>query len=121
MPTDPCLTRCDFDSRAFGFPYYRLIRSDFEALPSELRGLAREGPFAADAKVPADDVAASHALFRCGFQKVCMQIVFFHDLSGAPRGLTNVGVTIADPVSPAAHAWAFRCRFLSPAAGETLS
>jgi GNAT superfamily N-acetyltransferase len=93
VSTGPCLTKSEFDTRAFGFPYYRLTRPDFTVLPSELRALAIVGPFAADGKISAGDLHSTHELLRCGFRKICMQIKFYHRLEGCTGG---DGISVTD-------------------------
>lgn len=75
-----CLIPVDFESRAFGFLFYRVMRFDEGQLRTELAGVADSRPMAADSKVSADDVVANHGLMRLGFRKVCMQIALRHDL-----------------------------------------
>ena len=78
----PCLVPVEFDTQAFGFPFYRVIRFDETCLAAELAALGDSGPMAADAKRAADDVAAAHVLQTLGFRKVCMQITLRHNLDG---------------------------------------
>ncbi len=78
----PCLLRSEFDSRAFGFPFYRVARFDEAQVRAELSALSGEPSLAVDAKTPADDVIAQHGLMRLGFRKVCMQVVMEHGLGG---------------------------------------
>jgi GNAT superfamily N-acetyltransferase len=80
-----CLVPVDFESRAFGFPYYRVVRFDERQLCTELAAVADKRPVAADSKVSADDVVTSHGLMRLGFRKVCMQITLRHDLTALPE------------------------------------
>jgi GNAT superfamily N-acetyltransferase len=80
-----CLIPVDFESRAFGFLFYRVMRFDEGQLRTELAGVADARPMAADSKVSADDVVASHGLMRLGFRKVCMQITLRHDLTLPPE------------------------------------
>jgi GNAT superfamily N-acetyltransferase len=89
-----CLEQVDFDSRAFGFPYYRLSKVDADLLPSEIAALQSIGRFAADGKFPSGDLATSRILMQCGFRKTCMQITLSHDLRGAFT--PSVDVIIAD-------------------------
>lgn len=80
----PCLTPVEFESRAFGFPYYRVTRFDERQLGEELAALAEVRPMAADFKTSADDAGTSHGLTRLGFRRVCMQITLRHDLKTLP-------------------------------------
>ena len=52
-----CLVRQDFDSEAFGLPFFRLARLDPELLGGEMRRIARLPGALADARLPA---AARH-------------------------------------------------------------
>ncbi len=67
------LVPVDFDTRAFGFPFYRVIRFDEQRHTRDLDTLRDLRPFAADPTAPADDVAGAHTLLRLGFRKVCMR------------------------------------------------
>jgi GNAT superfamily N-acetyltransferase len=78
----PCLVAMEFDTQAFGFPFYRVVRFDEDRLAAELAALGDSALMAADAKRPADDVAGAHALETLGFRKVCMQITLCHHLGG---------------------------------------
>jgi GNAT superfamily N-acetyltransferase len=88
-----CLVPVDFDTQAFGFPFYRVVRFDEERLTRDLDTLRDLRPFAADAKVAADDVAGTHALLRLGFRKVCMQVTLERDPAGAIEGDSEVRIT----------------------------
>lgn len=94
-PESPCLVRVDFESRAFGFPFYRVMQFDEGMLCGELAAAADARPMAADAKAPAGDVATGHGLMRAGFRKVCMQITLRHAVA-PPAGLPDARVRIAD-------------------------
>lgn len=97
MPSESqCLVRADFDSRAFGFPFNRVVRFDERQLGAELRAAAGARPMATDCKAPAEDVVATHGLMRLGFRKVCMQITLRHDLAALPAETRSSEVRIAD-------------------------
>ncbi len=85
--TEPlvCLEPVEFDSAAFGFPYYRVTRLEEDGLAAEVDALLRNGRMAADAKRPADDVAGTHALMKLGFRKVCMQVTLQWRTAGSPE------------------------------------
>jgi GNAT superfamily N-acetyltransferase len=78
-----CLNPVDFETRAFGFPFFRVTDLSEDVLRQELAALGDLRPMAADAKAPAENVAQSHALQRLGFRKVSMQVTFERDLNGA--------------------------------------
>jgi GNAT superfamily N-acetyltransferase len=74
-----------FETRSFGFPFYRVLHFDEPRLRTELASVAGECPMGADCKVSAGDVAATHGLMRLGFRKVCVQITLRHDLTEIPE------------------------------------
>ena len=93
---EQCLVPVEFDSRAFGFPFYRVTRLDEAELRRELEAFAGLSPMAVDAKAPAGDLAAQYALMRLGFRKVCMQVTMRHDLS---YDSTNQGVDFSEKLN----------------------
>jgi len=117
----------DFESRAFGFSYFRATHFDERRLGEALAAKADIRPMAADCRVPAGDVASSHGLMRLGFRKVCMQVTLCHNLNEVAE-VGNSGAVIADRLNLDAetvweHARNFtRDRFsldpLLPAAGR---
>ena len=78
----PSLVPVEFETRAFGFPFYRVTQFDEPGLKSELDALGGVRPMAADAKTPGENVAQTHAFLRLGFRKISMQVMFQHDLDG---------------------------------------
>ena len=65
-----CLVRQDFDSEAFGLPFFRLARLDPDLLGGEMRRIARLPGALADARLPAAAIAGAALLQRHGFRKV---------------------------------------------------
>lgn len=79
-----CLERHGLDEEAFGHPFYRIGMLDFDAIGREIAELRASGrPFAVDARMPADDLAAHRALQAMGFRKTCVQVRLVNDLSQA--------------------------------------
>lgn len=69
------LQRQEFDEQAFETPFYRIAEPADAAIERDIQALRERGePFIVDAKVAADDLAASRRLQEMGFRKVCMQI-----------------------------------------------
>lgn len=84
--TEACLVRQDFDSAAFGRPFYRMRRFDADRLPVELAALAARSDVLVDAKLPADRIEPSLFLQRLGFRKVSTQIALSRRVDGAEHG-----------------------------------
>ena len=81
-----CLELLDFDSAAFGRPFYRMRRFDADRLPVELALRAMRTDVLVDAKLPAEDVDQSLFLQRLGFRKVSTQIALSRRVDGAELG-----------------------------------
>lgn len=75
----PCLVQSEFDTRAFGFPYFRIASINVPLLQQEISQLGQER-FAADMKLPAHDSNGNRELLSLGFRKVCMQVTLVNDL-----------------------------------------
>ena len=84
--TMPCLSRQDFDSAAFGRPFYRLVRFDAERLPGELAACAEDPDVMIDAKLPAEEIEQAALLQRLGFRKVSTQFSMSRRVDGAEHG-----------------------------------
>jgi hypothetical protein len=63
-----------FDSNAFGIPFYRLTEPASTTLAGELAGLTKAPPFIVDAKLPAEDISNATRLMKLGFRKICVQL-----------------------------------------------
>ena len=89
---DPCILQQEFDTAAFGIPFYRVQRVDAAGLAAELAALAGSRPFIVDAKVPAEDLASTRTLMELGFRRVCMQIELVHPVGphGEERGQSEI-------------------------------
>lgn len=71
-----CLTRQDFDSKAFGRDFYRVTAYDFPALAGELEKLRAMDNVMADARIAASDRQADRFFQLAGFRKVTVQVRF---------------------------------------------
>jgi GNAT superfamily N-acetyltransferase len=93
----PCLALQDFDTEAFGRPFYRLRIFEPARIEHEIAALNHMQDVVIDAKLPADALAPAAFLQRLGFRKVSTQIEFVRDLAG-PVDATGMGS--AAPIVP---------------------
>lgn len=75
------LERQAFDSEAFGFPWYRVVDVAAPALAAEVAGLESAGPYAIDAKLPAEALDQARLLQGLGFRRICTQFELRHPLA----------------------------------------
>jgi GNAT superfamily N-acetyltransferase len=98
--TDDCLVRQDFDSAAFGRPFFRMRRFDADRLPVELAAHAAHSDVMVDAKLPADRVEQSLFLQRLGFRKVSTQIALSRRVDGAEHGEDGARISARLALAP---------------------
>lgn len=87
----------EFDTKAFGIPFYRIVDPRLATFEDELAALASEPPLIVDAKLPAHDIETGARLLRLGFRKICVQAEFEHSL-GAAVGFVCVRAEIRDRI-----------------------
>lgn len=79
--TAPSVERIEFDSEAFGLPFYRVRTLDGDRLENEVAKLKRmPGGLVIDAKVAAEDTRSGRLLMQLGFRKICTQVTMKHTL-----------------------------------------
>jgi GNAT superfamily N-acetyltransferase len=98
-----CLVRQDFDSEAFGLPFFRLARLDPELLGGEMRRIARLPGALADARLPAAAIAGAALLQRHGFRKVATQVELARPPAPGPAAPALPGLDLP-PAEIARHA-----------------
>lgn len=98
--TAECLALQDFDSAAFGRPFYRMQRFDADRLPVELAARAMRADVLVDAKLPAERVDQSLFLQRLGFRKVSTQIALTRRVDGAEHGEDDARIGARLALSP---------------------
>ena len=81
----PAVKFQQFDTDAFGVPFYRVTNWRSTDLKSDISMLVGAPPVIVDAKLPAEDIETSACLTKLGFSKVCTQIELFHALDGPQR------------------------------------
>ncbi len=86
------IRRQDFDSDAFGIPFYRVSDWNAAAVARELAGLQKRRPIAIDGKAAAEDGERNAFYQRHGFRNVCTQLELHHRLeaSGKPRHVIEI-------------------------------
>jgi GNAT superfamily N-acetyltransferase len=84
----------DFDSEAFGVPFYRIVEWEGAGLEDELSVLQKQRPVVIDAKAAAEDLERNAFLQRHKFRNVCTQLELRHHLMGAEK--PNHAVEITD-------------------------
>lgn len=99
-----CLTRQDFDSRAFGRPFYRVTRYAYPALAGELARLRTMADVMADARIAAGDREGDRFFQTQGFRKVTVQVRFAAAVDPALAVGPDPADTAADRLSAAAVA-----------------
>lgn len=99
-----------FDTDAFGIPFYRVTDPWAAALDCELSELSGKPRLIVDAKLSAEDIHGAARLMRLGFRKICVQIELQRPLDTAPVPCPNAEirdhVVYPDPVI-GAHAAQF--------------
>ena len=83
----------DFDSEAFGVPFYRVVAWGNPDLENELSVLLRRRPIVVDAKVGADDIERNRFLQRLGFRNVCPQVALRHSLTKREKPEHRVAIS----------------------------
>jgi GNAT superfamily N-acetyltransferase len=81
-----CLTRQDFDSKAFGRDFYRVTAYDYPVLAGELERLRAMDKVMADARIAASDREADRFFQLAGFRKVTVQVRFAATVDPALAG-----------------------------------
>lgn len=89
-----CLTRQDFDSKAFGCDFYRVATSAGEALGRELDRLRTLSGVMADARIAASDREADLFFQRKGFRKITVQLRFAAPVEPAWADAPDPGDTV---------------------------
>ena len=87
-----CIQRQDFDTEAFGIPFFRVRSFNQLQLEEELASLIVRRPLIIDAKVPADLVDIGRLLQRYGFRKVCTQIELTREIAARNGGNSEVSI-----------------------------
>jgi GNAT superfamily N-acetyltransferase len=107
-----CVELSQFDSDAFGHPFYRVRCFNPDGLREEIAQLPSGPKIAVDAKVPASDVPNCHLLMSLGFRTVATMIRLTHSLSApvaAPAGAVIVPCLDLPEAVIWQHARNFRC------------
>lgn len=99
-----CLTRQDFDSKAFGRDFYRVTTYDAPALAGELERLRSMDNVMADARIAASDREADLFFQLAGFRKVTVQVRYAAPVDSALAVGPDPGDTAEDRLPAAAVA-----------------
>jgi GNAT superfamily N-acetyltransferase len=83
----------DFDSDAFGVPFYRIAQWEGAGLAQELSALQKQRPLVIDAKAAAADLDRNAFLQRHKFRNVCAQLELHHHLKAIDKPGHAVEVT----------------------------